>query len=104
MYITRFLKSVTGRVEHEIKKLRQENEEYCTLAENRLKELNQMQNSLATAIKQQEQLRLQMKHLPTAVVWETPEYKGLETHFALICEELSKYKALYIAECDKLVS
>lgn len=85
-------KSVTGVSKNKFDEIISELEEQKDLASNRLAELEKLQKDHQKALKEIEQLKLDLQHLPESVIVETTEYKCLQSQFSVLYNESLQMK------------
>ncbi|XP_052802588.1 E3 ubiquitin-protein ligase BRE1B-like isoform X2 [Mya arenaria] len=87
-------KSVTGVSKNKFDEILSDLEEQRELATNRLVELEKLQKDHQKALKDIEQLKLDLQHLPESVIVETTEYKCLQSQFSVLYNESLQMKTL----------
>ncbi|XP_060571175.1 E3 ubiquitin-protein ligase Bre1-like [Ruditapes philippinarum] len=85
-------KSVTGVSKNKFDEIISDLEEQKDLASNRLAELEKLQKDHQKALKDIEQLKLDLQHLPESVIVETTEYKCLQSQFSVLYNESLQMK------------
>ncbi|KAL4223065.1 E3 ubiquitin-protein ligase BRE1A [Mactra antiquata] len=85
-------KSVTGVSKNKFDEILSDLEEQRELATNRLAELEKLQKDHQKALKDIEQLKLDLQHLPESVIVETTEYKCLQSQFSVLYNESLQMK------------
>lgn len=87
-------KCVTGVSKNRFEEILASEEEQKELATNRLAELEKLQKDHQQALKEIEQLKLDLQHLPENVIVETTEYKCLQSQFSVLYNESLQMKTL----------
>ncbi|KAK3591494.1 hypothetical protein CHS0354_031601 [Potamilus streckersoni] len=80
-------KSITGVSRHRFEEILADLEEQRELATNRMVELEKLNKEHQEALKQIEQLKLDLQHIPENVIVETTEYKCLQSQFSVLYNE-----------------
>ncbi|KAH3885458.1 hypothetical protein DPMN_009452 [Dreissena polymorpha] len=87
-------KCVTGVSKNKFDEILSDLEEQRELATNRLVELERLQKDHQKSLKEIEQLKLDLQHLPESVIVETTEYKCLQSQFSVLYNESLQMKTL----------
>lgn len=70
-----------------LEELKKELDEYKELASTRLQEIDKLNEEKAQAANEIDKLKMDMRHLPDAVIYDTTEYKILQSQFSVLYNE-----------------